>query len=83
MNIINYLHGTHPLSWNMDYLIKDMVIMLQSCDETCISHVYQEGNSLVYYFSNLVVSLSEFCSWEEGSIIPENARNILRIDGFG
>lgn len=60
MNIINNLCGTHPLSWNVDQLIKDMVIMLQSCEETRVSHIYQEGKSLGDYFSNFVVCLSDF-----------------------
>lgn len=81
MNVTNYLNGVHPPSWNVDQLIKDTVIMLQTCVETRISHVYQEGNSLVDCFTNVVVNLSKFRLWEEGSIIPENARNILRING--
>lgn len=81
--IINYLCGTHPLSWNVDHLIKDMIIMLQSCNESHVSHVYREGKSLADCFSNEAVNLNEFRSWEEGSILPKKARSLLRNDGMG
>lgn len=83
MNIINYLCGTHPPSWNVDHLIKDTIIMLQSCDETWVSHVYREGNSLADFFANEAVTLNEFRSWEKGLILHKKARILLRNDGVG
>lgn len=57
-------------------------MMLRSCEETCVTHIYREGNSLVDLFTNEAIRINDFKAWEEYSLLLEDAKILLRKDGY-
>ena len=41
------------ISWKLKYVLNQIWRLLDDCLDVCISHIYQEGNQVAYYLSNL------------------------------
>jgi hypothetical protein len=52
-------------------------MMLSSCEETHVSHIYQEGNSMVNLFANEAIIFNEYREWEEYSLLLKAAKILM------
>lgn len=55
MNIVNYFKKINNLSWSVETSIKDSIFLLNSFDDSYISHIYREGNTIIDVFANIGV----------------------------